>query len=296
MPKQIEAGVLSVAYEESGDAAGWPVVLLHGFPYDIHAYESVAPLLTAQGARVIVPYLRGYGPTRFLSDTTLRSGEQAVLGNDLRALLDSLGIERAVLGGYDWGGRAACVVAALWPERCAGLVTANGYNIQDIAKSAEPAAPEREYSLWYQYYFQSERGRAGLERNRHSLCRLLWSLWSPEWRFAPATYDRSAASFENPDFVEVVTHSYRHRYGLVPGDPAVGAIDRALAAQPPISVPAIALDGAADGVSSSRAAAEHAAHFTGRFLHRLLPHIGHNIPQEAPAEFADAVLALHASG
>ena len=284
----------TVAYEESGAAQGWPVVLLHGFPYDVHAYDAVAPRLAAAGARVIVPYLRGYGPTRFRDARTPRSGEQAALGADLRALLDALGIARAVLAGYDWGGRAACVVAALWPGRCAGLVTANGYNIQDIAKSAAPAAPEAEHRNWYQFYFHTERGRAGLARNRGDLARLLWRLWSPEWRFDDATFARTAATFDNPDFLDVVIHSYRHRYALAAGDPACADIERALAAQPPIAVPTISLDGGADGVTPARDAAAHARHFTGPFRHDVLPGIGHNIPQEAPEDFAAAVLAVRA--
>jgi pimeloyl-ACP methyl ester carboxylesterase len=296
MTKQIEAGALSVAYEEIGDAAGWPVVLLHGFPYDVHAFEAVAPLLARQGACVIVPYLRGYGTTRFHSAGTPRSGEQAALGQDLLALLDALEIESAVLGGFDWGGRAACIVAARWPDRCRGLVTANGYNIQNIATAMEPSPPEREYEHWYQYYFHSERGRAGLTQNRHALCRLLWRLWSPEWEFDEAAFDRTAAAFENPDFVEVVIHSYRHRYGLVAGDPAVSSIEKALAGQPLIQVPAISLDGGADGVSPAHDQDFHARHFGGPFTHHVLANVGHNIPQEAPGDFANAVLALHSAG
>ncbi|MDR6294142.1 MULTISPECIES: alpha/beta fold hydrolase [Inquilinus] len=293
MLKQIDAGVLTVAYEETGDPAGWPAVLLHGFPYDIRSYDAVAPSLAAQGARVIVPYLRGYGPTRFRSADTPRSGEQAALGHDLLMLLDALEIEAAVLGGYDWGGRAACIVAALWPERARGLVSVNGYNIQNIAKSGEPASPEAELRYWYQYYFHGERGRLGLERNRRDLCRLLWRLWSPEWRFDDATYDRSAGAFDNPDFVAVVIHSYRHRYALVDGDPAVAAVERRLAAQPPITVPALTLDGDADGVMAIGGTAGHAPHFTGRHEHRVVtPGIGHNLPQEAPAAFADAMLTV----
>ena len=205
--KRIEAGVLDVAYGELGPVDGPPVILLHGFPYDIHAYDEVAPIVAAKGHRVIVPYLRGYGETRFLSPDTLRSGEQAVLGDDLLALMDALDIEQAVLGGYDWGGRAACIVAALWPERAKGLVSCNGYNIQNIAKSGQPAAPETEYRLWYQFYFHGERGRAGLAANRHAYCKLLWRLWSPNWEFDDDTYDLTAVSFENPDFVDVVIHS-----------------------------------------------------------------------------------------
>jgi pimeloyl-ACP methyl ester carboxylesterase len=293
MLKQIDAGVLTVAYEETGDPAGWPAVLLHGFPYDIRSYDAVAPRLAAQGARVIAPYLRGYGPTRFRSAETPRSGEQAALGHDLLMLLDALEIESAVLGGYDWGGRAACIVAALWPERARGLVSVNGYNIQNIAKSGEPASPEAELRYWYQYYFHGERGRLGLERNRRELCRLLWRLWSPDWRFDTATYDRSAGAFDNPDFVAVVIHSYRHRYALVEGDPAVAAVERRLAAQPPITVPAVTLDGDADGVMAIGGTARDAPHFTGRHEHRVVtPGIGHNLPQEAPAAFADAMLTV----
>jgi len=290
--RRIEAGVLEVAYHESGPADGPPVLLMHGFPYDIHTYAEVAPLLAAEGCRTIVPYMRGYGGTRFLSKDTPRSGEQAAFGADLLALLDALKIERAVLAGYDWGGRAACVVAALWPERCAGLVSLNSYNIQNIAKAMEPDTPENEHSLWYQYYFHSERGRAGLLKDRKAIARLLWKLWSPTWRFDDATFERSAAAFDHPDFVEVVIHSYRHRYGLVAGDPAYADIDRRLAAQPVIRVPAITFDGIDDGVRPPAEAAAHAARFSGPRSHRLVPGAGHNLPQEAPRAFADAVLEL----
>jgi len=292
MLKQIDAGVLKVTYAESGDPGGTPVVLLHGFPYDIQAYDEVAPRLVAKGLRVIVPYLRGYGPTRFLDAATPRSGEQAALGADLLALMDALGLGRALLGGYDWGGRAACIVAALWPERVQGLVSVNGYNIQNIARSGVPAVPENELRLWYQYYFHSERGRAGLQKDRGAFCRLLWRLWSPTWAFDPAAYDRTAAAFDNPDFVEIVIHSYRHRFGLVAGDPAVAAIERSLTTRPPITVPTITLDGADDGVMGIGETAGDARHFTGRHEHRIVPGAGHNLPQEAPAAFADAILAV----
>lgn len=290
--RRIEAGVLEVAYHESGPADGPPVLLMHGFPYDIHTYAEVAPLLAAKGCRTIVPYMRGYGGTRFLKADTPRSGEQAAFGADLLALLDALKIERAVLAGYDWGGRAACVVAALWPERCAGLVSLNSYNIQNIAKAMEPDTPENEHNLWYQYYFHSERGRAGLQKDRKAIARLLWKLWSPTWRFDDATFERSAAAFDHPDFVEVVIHSYRHRFGLVAGDPAYAGIDRQLAAQPVIRVPAITFDGIDDGVRPPAEAAAHAARFSGPRSHRLVPGAGHNLPQEAPRAFADAVLEL----
>ena len=290
--KHVEAGVLSVALEESGTPGGRPVVLLHGFPYDAHAYDEVAPRLAAAGCRVVVPYLRGYGPTRFLSAATPRSGQQAALAHDLLALLDALAIANAVLAGYDWGGRAACIVAALWPERARGLVSGGGYNIQHIARAMEPQAPEQEARNWYQYYFHSERGRAGLARHRYELARLLWRTWSPTWRFDEATYARTAASFENPDFVDVVIHSYRVRYGLVPGDPSVEDTERRLAAQPPITVPTIVLHGHDNGVSPPASSEPHVRHFKGPYERRVIDGVGHNLPQEAPAEFAAAVLAL----
>lgn len=290
--RHIDADVLNVAYYETGAASGPPVLLMHGFPYDIHAYAEVAPLLAEQGCRVIVPYLRGFGATRFLSPATPRSGEQAALGADLLALLDALAIPRAVLAGYDWGGRAACVVAALWPERCSGLVSLNSYNIQNIAQAMVPDTPQNERSLWYQYYFHSERGRAGLSADRRGLVHLLWKLWSPSWVFDIATFERSAAAFDNPDFVDVVIQSYRHRFGLVAGDPALLDIERRLAMQPPIAVPSITFDGVDDGVRPPAAAAQHARFFTGPRSHRVIPGAGHNLPQEKPQVFADAVLEL----
>jgi pimeloyl-ACP methyl ester carboxylesterase len=295
MVKRVNAGVLDVAYEESGPATGAPTILLHGFPYDIHAYDEVASILAAAGRRVLVPHLRGYGPTAFLKAETPRSGQQAVLAADLIAFMDALDIPSAVLAGYDWGGRAACIVAALWPERAKGLVTGNGYNIQNIARSMEPASPEAEHRFWYQYYFHSERGRAGLAKNRYALCRLLWQLWSPNWRFDEATYARSAAAFENPDFVEVVIHSYRHRYALAPGDPAVEEIEERLAESPPIAVKTVWLDGAGDGVSalpSADVVARIRSLFTGGCERKVVPLVGHNLPQEAPRDFADAILSL----
>jgi len=287
--RSIDAGVLRVAYLEQGDPAGRPAVLLHGFPYDVHAYDAVAPRLAGSGMRVIVPYLRGYGPTRFLSGATPRSGQQAALGADLLALLDALAIDQALVAGYDWGGRAACIVAALWPRRVRGLVSVNGYNVQDIARSAAPATPDKEYRLWYQYYLHGERGRAGLAAHRREFARLLWRLWSPRWDFGDTDFDRTAPAFDNPDFVDVVVHSYRHRFGLVDGDPAVEDIERRLAAQPPITVPAITLDGDADGVTPD--GTPPAGRFTGRHEHRRVDGgIGHDLPQEAPQAFAQAVL------
>ncbi|MGE0827452.1 MAG: alpha/beta fold hydrolase [Candidatus Binatia bacterium] len=292
MLQQVKAGVLSVSYKTVGNNTGTPVILLHGFPYDVHAYDEVTPLLTAAGCHVITPYLRGYGPTRFLSADTPRSGQQAVLAHDLLALLDALAIPNAVLAGYDWGGRAACIVAALWPERVRGLVSVNGYNIQNIAASHTPQAPENEYRFWYQYYFHSERGRAGLTQYRHAFCKLLWRLWSPTWNFQEATYEQTAPSFENPDFVDVVIHSYRHRYALVPGDPAVEDTEDRLRAQPQITVPTIVLDGDSDGVIPIGGATRHQRFFSGSYERRVIPGVGHNLPQEAPHDFAAAVLAL----
>jgi pimeloyl-ACP methyl ester carboxylesterase len=290
--RRVNAGVLDVALYETGPVGGPPVFLMHGFPYDIHAYAEVAPLLATQGCRVYVPFLRGYGATRFLSRATPRSGEQSALGADLLALLDALAVPRAVLAGYDWGGRAACVVAALWPERCAGLVSLNSYNLQNIANAMQPETPANERSLWYQYYFHSERGHAGLAADRRALCHLLWKLWSPSWQFDAATFERSAEAFDNPDFVDVVIHSYRHRFGLVAGDPALAGIEQRLATQPAISVPSITFDGADDGVRPPAGAAHHALFFTGLRSHRIVPGAGHNLPQEKPQVFAEAVLEL----
>ncbi len=286
--KTVRAGPLEVAYLEYGPPQGWPCIMGHGFPYDVHAYAEAAPILAEAGARVIVPYLRGYGPTRFLSMDTPRSGEQAALGADLLALMDALRIERAVVGGYDWGGRAACIVSALWPERVEALVSGNSYNIQNIARSWEPLPAAEEVALWYQYYFHSERGRRGLAKNRGDIARQLWRMWSPNWQFDDATFERSAEAFDNPNFVEVVIHSYRHRYGLVPGDPAVAHIETRLTAQPPITVPTISIDGYSDGVNTGTA--HHTKQFTGPHEHRIFPGAGHNLPQERPADWARAVL------
>ena len=268
------------------------MILLHGFPYDVRAYDEVAPALAADGNRVLVPYLRGYGPTRFLSPETPRSGEQAALGHDLLQLMDALGIQRAALAGYDWGGRAACIVSALWPERVRCLVSCTGYNLQNIAASVEPAAAAAEHRLWYQYYFNTERGRAGLTKNRRDVCRLLWSLWSPEWKFNDATFEATAASFDNPDFVDVVIQSYRHRYGYTKGDPALEPLEARLAKQPAITVPTINLHGAADGVGPASDRDGQSDKFTAGYERRMLPRIGHNVPQEAPAETVAALRDL----
>jgi pimeloyl-ACP methyl ester carboxylesterase len=293
--RHVDAGVLDIAYYEAGPAAGPVVMLLHGFPYDIHAYVDVAPLLAARGCRTIVPYLRGYGATRFRDTSTPRSGEQAAVGADLMALMDALAVPRAVFAGYDWGGRAACVGAALWPERCAGLVCVNSYLIQNIARAMVPAKPEHEVPLWYQYYFQLERGRAGLAANRRGIAKILWQQWSPNWHFDEACLERTVLAHDNPDYVDVVIHSYRHRFGLAEGDPQYADIQRRLAELPAITVPAVTLDGAADGIFPASDGTAFAARFTGRRSHHVIPRAGHNLPQEDPEAFANAVMELIAA-
>jgi pimeloyl-ACP methyl ester carboxylesterase len=285
--RSVTTPVLEIAYEESGPPDGHAVILLHGFPDDPRTWDGAVPALAADGCRVLAPWLRGYGRTRFLDAGTPRSGQQAALGADLLAFMDALGIGRAILGGYDWGGRAACIVAALHPGRVQGLLSITGYNIQNIARCGEPAAAAAEYSYWYQWYFNTERGRDGLTRNRHDICRLLWRLWSPNWDFDEATYARTGASFDNPDFVDVVIQSYRHRHQNAPGDPAVEPIEALLAAQPPIGVPTIVLHGAADGVDVPENSAGDAARFTGPYRRDVVPAAGHFLPREAP----DAVVA-----
>ena len=290
--RSVRTDVLEIAWYEAGPGDGETVLLLHGFPYDIHTYVDVIPRLVAAGRRVIVPYLRGHGPTRFLDDATPRSGQQAALGADVVAFMDALSIPRAVLAGHDWGGRAACIVAALWPERCSGLVSVNGYLIQDIAAAMAPIQPDLEAGLWYFWYFLTERGRAGLTANRREIARVIWARNSSQWRFEEATLDRAAVAFDNPDYVEVVLHSYRHRLGLAPGDPRYDRIEARLAAQPPIPVPAVTLDGLADGNFPATDGTASAPHFTGPRVHHRVPHSGHNLPQEAPDAFVAAILEL----
>jgi pimeloyl-ACP methyl ester carboxylesterase len=287
--KYARTDVLQIAYHEMGPRDGPAVLLLHGFPYDVHSYVEVAPRLAARGHRVIVPHLRGHGETRFLDPQTPRSGQQGAVGADLLALMDALGVRRAVVAGYDWGGRAACIVAALWPQRCLGLVSVNSYLIQDIAHSGRPAAAQVERGLWYQFYLLTERGRAGLAANRRDIARIMWKDNSPTWQFDQATFARSAAAFENPDYVDVVVHSYRHRLGAAPGYGAYEAIERQLSTLPVITVPAVTLDGAADGVVPATDGQSTARYFTARRVHRQIPNVGHNLPQEAPVAFADAV-------
>ena len=291
---RVNAGVLDVAYHEFGPWDGPAVLLLHGFPYDVHSFGEVAPLLAARGHRVVVPYLRGFGATRFRDDGMPRSGQQGALGTDTIALMDALGIGQATLAGYDWGGRAACVATALWPERCVGLVSVNGYLIQDIAHAAKPSPPEIEWGLWYQYYFQTERGRAGLAADRNGIARILWANNSPGWRFDDATFARSAAAFDNPDFVDVVIHSYRHRLGLAPGSAQYAEVEERLATLPPIAAPTVALDGEADGVVPPDEGRASAAWFNGKRLYLRVRGAGHNLPQEAPSIFADAVTRVAA--
>jgi pimeloyl-ACP methyl ester carboxylesterase len=288
--ERVDAGVLSVAYLQDGPADGWPVVLSHGFPYDIHAYDEVVPVLTARGARVIRPYLRGFGPTRFRSAATVRSGQQAALGSDLIALVEALRLDRPIIAGYDWGGLASCVAAALWPERVAGLVSMAGYDIIDIERQRHAFTPAVEHAVWYQHLFQTERGRETLAAHRGELCRMLWRQWSPRWSFDEATFARTAGSFDNPNFVDVVIHAYRHALGQAAGDPAHDGLEARLAARPKITVPAVTLDGATDTLKPG-GTADHASMFIGGHEHRLVG-AGHNLPQEAPAAFADAVLAV----
>lgn len=288
----IRTSMLDVAYEAHGPVDGEPVILLHGFPYDPRGYDDIAPALAERGYRVLVPYLRGYGPTRFINAQVMRSGQQAALAKDLLDFMDALAIPRATLAGYDWGGRAACIVAALWPERVRGLVSGDGYNIQDIAKSLEPRPPETEHRLWYQFYFHTQRGVDGLTANRRAFCQLLWSLWSPSWAAGPSLYGQSAPSFDNPDFVDVVIHSYRHRFMYAPGDPALASIEQALALQPTITVPTISLCGADDGVGPTPLEDDDAQHFSGVYRRQVLPGVGHNIPQEAPQATLAALLEL----
>jgi pimeloyl-ACP methyl ester carboxylesterase len=290
--KQIDAGVLNIGYAEAGPSSGSPVILLHGWPYDIHDYIEVAPILAALGYRVIVPHLRGHGSTHFLDAATPRAGQQAAIGVDVVALMDALNIPTAVLAGYDWGGRAACVVAALWPERCAGLVSVNDYLIQDIAHAGNPLPPKLEWGIWTQFYFATERGRAGLAANRNDIARLLWTNENPTWRYDDAAFQRSATSWDNPDYVDVVIHSYRHRLGLAPGYPQYADVEAKLAALPVITVPTVTLDGEANGIIPASDGRSSAAKFSGKRIHRRVPNAGHALPQQVPKVFADAVVEV----
>jgi pimeloyl-ACP methyl ester carboxylesterase len=290
--RQVNAGALSIGYAEAGPSNGPVVILLHGWPYDIHSFAEVTPLLAAAGYRVIVPYLRGFGPTRFLSADTPRNGQQAVLAADVIALMDALRIETAVFGGFDWGARTVNIIAALWPERCKGMVSVSGYLIGSQRASRAPLPPKAELAWWYQFYFATERGQAGYDANRNDFNKLIWRLASPKWDFDEATYDRSAQSFANPDHVAVVIHNYRWRLGLAQGESQYAALEQRLAAAPTIAVPTITLEGDANGAPHPEPAA-YAKMFTGKYAHRTVNGgIGHNLPQEAPKVFADAVIEV----
>jgi pimeloyl-ACP methyl ester carboxylesterase len=288
--KQIDAGVLNVGYAEAGPTGGPVVILLHGWPYDIHTYVDVAPLLASAGYRVIVPYLRGYGTTRFLSSDTPRNGQQSAIAVDAVALMDALKIQKATIGGCDWGARTANIMAALWPERCSALVSVSGYLIGNQEAGKMPLSPSAELQWWYQYYFATERGRAGYERYRRDFAKLIWQIASPKWDFDDATFDRSAASFDHPDHVSIVIHNYRWRLGLAEGEPRYDELEKRLAAAPVIGVPAITLEGDANGAPHPEPSS-YAKKFSGKYEHRLIKGgIGHNLPQEAPQAFAQAVV------
>lgn len=291
--KQINAGVLNVGYAEVGPADGTPVILLHGWPYDIHSYADVAPILAKAGYRVIVPYLRGHGSTRFLSPATFRNGQQAAVALDIIALMDALKIQKAIIGGYDWGARTADIIAALWPERCTALVSVNGYLINNLERNKKALPPAAEWGWWYQYYFATERGLAGYEANRNDFNKLIWKNVSPKWHFDEAAFNRSAAAFSNPDYVNIVIHNYRWRLSLAPGEPQYDSIERKLAAGPVISVPTITLDGDADGVAPATDGTAYAQKFSGKRIHRIIKGAGHNLPQEAPEAFATAIIEVN---
>ena len=292
--RSVQTPMLSIGYEESGDARGFPVICLHGFPDDVRAWDGVAPPLAKAGHRVLVPYLRGYGPTRFRDAAAPRMAEQAAIGQDLMDFADALHLPRFAVAGYDWGGRAASIAAALHPERVRAAVLVGGYSIQDTVAPSQPAAPEAERALWYQWYFNTERGRAGLKANRRALCRLLWQLWSPTWHFTDEVYNRTAASFDNPDFVEIVIHSYRHRHGNAPGEPRFKAMEQQLAQRPKVQVPAIVLYGSDDGIARPAPEASPAERtlFTSLVARRVVAGSGHFMPREKPEAVSSALLEL----
>lgn len=286
--KQINAGLLNVGYVEDGPAAGPPVILLHGWPYDIYSYVDVVPLLTAKGYRVLVPYLRGYGSTRFLSDSTFRNGQQAALASDVIDFMDALRIPNAVIGGFDWGARNANIVAALWPERTKALVSVSGYLIVNLDANQQPLSPQAELGWWYQYYFATDRGVRGYRANTHDFNKLIWKTASPTWKFDDATYDRTAAAFNNPDHVDIVIHNYRWRLRLAQGEPRYADIDTKLAAKPVITVPTVTIGSDFDGPAKN--GESYRQMFSGSYAHRILDGVGHDVPQEAPSEFANAVV------
>jgi pimeloyl-ACP methyl ester carboxylesterase len=290
--KQIDAGLLNVGYAEAGPADGRVVILLHGWPYDIYSYVDVAPLLASAGYRVIIPYLRGYGTTRFLASETVRNGQQSVIAVDIIALMDALKIEKATIAGYDWGARTANIIAALWPERCKAMVSVSGYLIGSVAANKMPLPPKAELQWWYQYYFATERGRAGYEQYRHDFAKLIWQIASPKWDFDDATFNRSAAAFDNPDHVSIVIHNYRWRLGLAEGEPKYDDLEKRLAEGPVITVPTITLEGDANGAPHPDPSS-YAKKFSGKYANRIITGgVGHNLPQEAPQAFAEAVVEV----
>jgi pimeloyl-ACP methyl ester carboxylesterase len=288
----VRTPTLEIGYEEHGPASGPPVILLHGFPDDVRAFDGATGPLAAEGCRVLVPYLRGYGPTRFLDEATPRMAQQAAIGQDLLDFMAALGLERVSLAGYDWGGRAACLAAILAPSRVRALVTIGGYNVQNTLAPARPASAEDERGYWYQWYFNTERGRLGLEQNRREICRLLWRDWSPGWRFDEATFERTAVAFDNPDFVPVVIHSYRHRHRNAPGDPRFDVVERRLAERPRIEVPTVILHGKDDGVDRVHKSESHLSQFPAGTERRVVAGAGHFLPREQPGAVVDALLAL----
>ena len=288
--KQIKAGVLNVGYAEAGPAGGEPVILLHGWPYDIHSYTEVSAILAGKGYRVIVPYLRGYGTTTFLSPETPRNGQQSALAADIVALMDALKIKQAIIGGFDWGARTADIIAALWPDRCKALVSVSGYLIGSQQANKAPLAPKAELSWWYQFYFATERGLAGYDANRREFNKLIWQTASPDWHFDDATFEQSAKSFDNPDHVAIVIHNYRWRLGLATGEPQYDEFEKKLATAPVITVPTVTLEGDANGAPHPNPSA-YAAKFKGPYVHHTIAGgVGHNLPQEAPKAFADAII------
>jgi len=288
--KQIDAGVLNVGYAESGPANAPVVILLHGWPYDIYSYADVAPILASKGFRVIIPYFRGYGTTRFLSSETVRTGQQSVFAVDIIALMDALKIEKAIVAGFDWGARTANIMAALWPERCKAMVSVSGYLIVNLAANAKPLPPKAELSWWYQYYFATERGRHGYDQNRHDFNKLIWTLASPKWKFDDATYDRSAKAFDNPDHVDIVIHNYRWRLSIAAGDPQYDELEKKLSMTPIITVPTIVITSDFEAGFGIGSGAAFASKFSGKYSYKVLKDIGHNVPQEAPQAFAEAVI------
>ncbi|MBE9462627.1 alpha/beta fold hydrolase [Dyadobacter subterraneus] len=290
--KQIEAGVLNIGYAEAGPADGPVVILLHGWPYNIHSFVEVAPLLASKGYRVIVPHLRGHGTTRFLSDKTFRNGQQSAVALDIIALMDALHIKNAILAGYDWGARTACIIAALWPDRCKALVSVNGYLINNLERNKLPLSPKAEWGWWYQFYFSTERGKAGYEANRQDFAKLIWKNVSPRWNFDDATFNRSAASFDNPDYISIVIHNYRWRLSIEKGEKQYEDLEKQLAEGPVIKVPTITLDGDSDGVAPATDGTAYANKFSGKRIHKIIKGVGHNLPQEAPNAFADAIIEV----